>query len=129
MKDKPGLFELLKKGLEDGIRHARGEISLRTWDVELPDPAPILKANEITTLRKSLGQSQSVFAMCLNVSPRTVQAWEQGIRKPDGAALRLMELARRDPGLLGSLVKRNMHWTKGRSGKPRVKHPSKVASR
>jgi len=41
-----------------------------------------------------------VFAKCLNVSTKLVQAWEGGIRYPDGAALRLLRVAERAPGLV-----------------------------
>ncbi len=106
MKDRPSLFERLKTGLEDGIRHARGETTLRTRDVELPDPAPRISPRQVVALRASLGYSQSVFALCLNVSPKTVQAWESGLRKPDGTALRLLELCRLQPKLLKQMVHR-----------------------
>jgi DNA-binding transcriptional regulator YiaG len=36
----------------------------------------------------------------LNVSSSTVQAWEQGVRAPDGASLRLLEIAENHPGAL-----------------------------
>src|SRR5713226_8100524 len=34
---------------------------------------------DIARIRQQLNYSQSVFARVLNVSPKTVQAWEQGI--------------------------------------------------
>jgi transcriptional regulator with XRE-family HTH domain len=48
-------------------------------------------------LRARLRLSQSVFARALNVSPETIRAWEQGKRRPDGAALRLLQVAKRHP--------------------------------
>jgi hypothetical protein len=39
-KDRKPLFERLKAGMEDAIRHARGEITLKTTVVEIPDPPP-----------------------------------------------------------------------------------------
>jgi putative transcriptional regulator len=35
--------------------------------------------------------------MALNVSAETVRAWEQGKREPDGAALRLLQIAEQHP--------------------------------
>jgi len=48
-------------------------------------------------LRARLRLSQPVFARALNVSPETIRAWEQGKRRPDGAALRLLQVAERHP--------------------------------
>ncbi len=36
----------------------------------------------------------------LNVSVRTVQAWEQGLRKPSDAALKLLTIAKKHPEVL-----------------------------
>ena len=37
---RPPLAERIRKGLEEAIRHARGEITLKTTVVEIPDPPP-----------------------------------------------------------------------------------------
>ncbi|MBA2277653.1 MAG: helix-turn-helix domain-containing protein [Chloroflexia bacterium] len=52
---------------------------------------------EIRAVRDSLGMSQPVFASVLSVSVQAVRAWEQGHRRPNGAALRLMEILRENP--------------------------------
>jgi putative transcriptional regulator len=44
-------------------------------------------------LRDRLNYSQSMFARVLNVSTKTVQAWEQGAREPSDAALKLLTIA------------------------------------
>ncbi|WP_157966640.1 helix-turn-helix domain-containing protein [Fastidiosibacter lacustris] len=36
--------------------------------------------------------SQPVFARCLNVSTEVLKKWEQGVRKPSGSALKLLNL-------------------------------------
>ena len=95
------LFERLKAGLEEGIRHAKGEITLKTTTLEGPDRPPEVGAEELTKLRLASGMSQAVFARLLNVSTKTVQGWEQGLRRPSQAALRLIQVFRHDPnGLL-----------------------------
>jgi putative transcriptional regulator len=76
------VFERLKIGLEAGIRHANGEITLKTTIVEKPDAPPGVSAKELTKLRLEIQMSQAVFAQVLNVSTKTVQNWEQGHRKP-----------------------------------------------
>ncbi len=87
----------MKTGLEEGIRHAKGEITLKTTTLELPDRPPEVGAEELAKLRLANGMSQAVFARLLNVSTKTVQSWEQGHRKPSQAALRLIQVFRHDP--------------------------------
>ncbi len=90
----------IRTGLEEAIRHAKGEITLKTTTLEMPDRAPEVGAEELTKLRLASGMSQAVFAQVLNVSTKTVQSWEQGTRKPSQAALRLIQVFRQDPGSL-----------------------------
>ncbi|MDP9896809.1 DNA-binding transcriptional regulator YiaG [Variovorax boronicumulans] len=47
--------------------------------------------------RRNLGLSQEGFARVLDVSPRTLQQWEQGRRKPSGAARALVAMALKVP--------------------------------
>lgn len=59
-----------------------------------------LSASEIQQIRKILKVSQSVFAKLLNVSLSSVRQWEQGLRKPSGSTMILLELLQKEPGLL-----------------------------
>ncbi|MBI1785640.1 helix-turn-helix domain-containing protein [Candidatus Sumerlaeota bacterium] len=98
MKRKSGqkkLFDRLKSGLEEGIRFAKGEMTLKT--VEIPEAPPMIDARGLIALRKRSAMSQAVFAGILNVSPRTIQSWEQGRRAPSQASLRLIQLFRENP--------------------------------
>lgn len=54
----------------------------------------------IEAIRKSTGLSQARFAELLGVSVRTLQDWEQGRRKPSGAARTLLLIAMRRPDVL-----------------------------
>jgi putative transcriptional regulator len=91
------LFERLKSSLEDANRHAKGEITLKTTTVELPDKPPEVDADDVVRIRLDNQMSQAVFARVLNVSPKTVQSWEQGSRKPSHASLRLIQVIRKNP--------------------------------
>lgn len=75
-----------------------GELDLRT--VELPDPPKPLKPAEIRALRASMNASQALFARLLNVSSNAVESWEQGIREPRQATLKLLHIARKTPSAL-----------------------------
>ncbi len=77
-KARKPLFDRLKAGLEEGILHAKGEITLRTTTLELPGRPPEIGAAELRQLRLASGMSRDVFARMLNVSTKTVQSWEQG---------------------------------------------------
>ena len=120
-RDRIPLFERLQKGMEEAIRHSKGEIALTTTVIEIPDPPPTLRAEEVVRLRLDHAMSQAVFAHLLNVSTKTVQSWEQGTRKPSRAALRLIQIFGEDPdGVLR---------VAGVSGSSAKKAPSKAKSR
>ncbi len=92
---KTELFSELMESARDALEHARGKQELRT--TVLPGPPELMVAKEIRAFREQVNASQSVFAHYLNVSTKLVQAWESNRRRPEGAALRLLELAKRDP--------------------------------
>jgi len=58
------------------------------------------KASESTRSKLPLEASQSVFAYILNVSPKVVQSWEHGARRPTSAALKLLSIAQSNPQIL-----------------------------
>lgn len=51
-------------------------------------------------MRAKLGFTQAEFAALLNVPKVTAISWENGSRKPSGADLRLLAIARRHPEAL-----------------------------
>lgn len=53
--------------------------------------------DDAKAVRNKLGLSQQGFAAMLNVSLRTLQAWEQGVRHPSGAAASLINFADKHP--------------------------------
>ncbi|MGO9841027.1 MAG: helix-turn-helix domain-containing protein [Candidatus Acidiferrales bacterium] len=59
-----------------------------------------LKPAEIRGVRVNLGLSQPQFAEFLCTSVGTVRSWEQGSRKPQSAALRLLAIAKEKPAML-----------------------------
>jgi putative transcriptional regulator len=55
---------------------------------------------QVRSIRKKLNVSQPVFAAMMNIPTVTAASWERGRRKPTGAALRLLDIARRHPEIL-----------------------------
>lgn len=103
------MFDLLKEGLEEAISYEKGRSkNVRVKKVSLMNTAHIPKhpkeytAKDIKRMRNKLNCSQSLFAAYLNVSLNTIQAWEQGFRSPNHAALRLLEIIDKGPTFLTS---------------------------
>lgn len=104
-RKNPTIGEQIIEGMKQAIAYERGELSgVRTKTVTARHvsaaPPPRYTSRPIAKLRKDLSLSQPVLAMALNVSPRTVKAWEQGVREPDGAASRLLQLIEQQPALV-----------------------------
>jgi putative transcriptional regulator len=92
-------FSKLKAGLEDAIAYHRGGARLTVRDVKLKPPPP-MGAKDVLAVRTRLRVSQAAFARILNVSPRTVQAWETSARRPSDVALKLLTVAKKNPEVL-----------------------------
>ncbi len=63
-----------------------------------------VKVPEILETRMRSGLSQQRFADVLGVSRRTLEAWEQGRRKPTGAARSLLAIAAKRPDVLREVL-------------------------
>jgi putative transcriptional regulator len=100
-KRTKSLFERLKVSLEQTEKFAAGELTLKTFTV--PEPPPTYTPERVARIRKSLRMSQGVFAHVLNVSTKTVQSWEQGLREPTQAAQRFLEVLEKEPEIIASL--------------------------
>jgi putative transcriptional regulator len=59
-----------------------------------------VQLNEVSEARNKTGLTQRQFAQVLQISPRTLQEWEQGRRKPSGAAKALIQIAFRHPDII-----------------------------
>lgn len=101
-KTRKPLFERLKQGLDEGIAHVQGEMTLRT--VEVPEEPPEIDGETLAALRAQAAMSQSVFAKLLNVSTKTLQSWEQGVRHPSEASRRLIQVFSLQPAMFCRIV-------------------------
>jgi putative transcriptional regulator len=86
-----------KKHKESG---ASSSDRLDLQEVEIPPRPKPMKPAEIRSLRENFNASQALFARLLNVSSNAVESWEQGVRQPRQATLKLLYIARKNPGAL-----------------------------
>jgi putative transcriptional regulator len=98
MRRKVQVFDDLMAGFRDALALKKGgEPGLRVTTIPRVKP---MKPREIKDIRLALGASQSEFAHVLNVSPKVVQSWEQGARRPTSTALKLLSIAKTNPQIL-----------------------------
>jgi putative transcriptional regulator len=98
-RKKSRVFQQLRESLEAALAYERGfKVDLRV--TEIPARPKHLSPGEIRRIRFELKASQALFASLLNVSPKAVQSWEQGLRRPRSAALKLLALAKKNPRVL-----------------------------
>lgn len=64
---------------------------------------------DVKTTREDMHLSQSAFAAVLGVSVRTLQEWEQGRRKPSGAAKSLLLIAHIRPDVIKLVFRQLIH--------------------
>ena len=98
-KKRVKIFEELRDSLRDALAYEHGErVNLRV--AELPPAPRRLRPRDIREIREALNASQVLFAVYLNVSANTIRSWEQGTRRPRGADLKLLAIARKNPQAL-----------------------------
>jgi putative transcriptional regulator len=86
------------KDKASGLKEKASALDLRS--VKLPAAPKPLKPAEIRALRTSMNASQALFARLLNVSSNAVESWEQGLREPRQATLKLLHVVRKSPNAL-----------------------------
>ena len=98
-KKKHKMFGALKQSLDEALAYERGKRgALRVS--ELPPPPRPLSPGQIRSIRQSFNVSQAVFARIINVSLNAVESWEQGVRHPREATLKLLTIAHKHPEVL-----------------------------
>ena len=66
--------------------------TMKTFDKLCLKNVKEFSPEEIKLLRDKEHLSQSIFARYLNMSVSTIVQWERGVKKPSGAALKLLNL-------------------------------------
>ena len=68
------------------------DVTMRRFDELCLPTVPEYSPEDIRRIRAHTHVSQAVFARYLNVGASTVQQWEQGVKRPRGASLKLLQL-------------------------------------
>ncbi len=86
--------------VEAFAHHLTGKQKLTLRTATMPPPVKSMTPSQVRSIRKKLNVSQPVFAAMMNIPTVTAASWERGRRKPTGAALRLLDIARKHPEVL-----------------------------
>ena len=76
---------------KEALAHARGEIALPSYTVDVPEKV------DVARVRKRFGLSQRNFARAFGLEVTAIHAWEQGRRRPERAARVLLRVIEREP--------------------------------
>ncbi|MCL2441463.1 MAG: helix-turn-helix domain-containing protein [Treponema sp.] len=93
------VYKSITKGLNEAVDYQQGKIKVRKTRITIK-PVETFNTDDIKQIRQRTGLSQVIFAGSMGVSTKTVEAWENGRNKPDGASRRLLEIVRDDPAFL-----------------------------
>jgi putative transcriptional regulator len=86
---KKKAFDELLTSIEQGGKILQGKKApARSFRIDEPD---------VPAIRRHLGLTQQKFATLLGISLATLRNWEQGRRKPEGAARVLLCVAAKNP--------------------------------
>jgi putative transcriptional regulator len=94
---KKEIFEELLESVRQGGQVLRGE--------RKPSRVFVAAEPNARKIRELYGLSQEKFASLLGISVATLRNWEQGRRKPEGAAKVLLRVAAKHPEAVLDVVK------------------------
>ena len=66
--------------------------TMHEFDAKCLPPVKSYTPSQIKRIRLHNKVSQAVFAAYLNTTPSTVRQWEQGLKKPSGISLKVLNL-------------------------------------
>jgi putative transcriptional regulator len=95
-------FNGLMEGVRQMIDHMNGK---KVPGIRVSFHAKPVGAEEVKKVRKSLGLTQDRFAAIVGEGLAAVQSWEQGARRPNGSASKLIRMLKSHPELAPELVR------------------------
>jgi putative transcriptional regulator len=85
--------EDLVEAFAEMAAYMRGEASVESYEL----PAENLTADRIRAIRRALATSTKAFEAEFRIPARTIEAYEQGRRKPDAATSVLLRVLEKEP--------------------------------
>jgi len=89
MKEKEFDFNELVESMKQAVSISKGEMQ--------PSRVFVFSPINVKEVREKTNKNQEDFASMIGVKVGTLRNWEQGRRKPDGAALTLLKIVAADP--------------------------------
>jgi putative transcriptional regulator len=91
-----GMFDELVASMKEAAAITKGEAK--------PSRTFTCSPMDIKEIRESADKSQKEFANMIGVKVGTLRNWEQGRRKPQGAALSLLRVVAADPVYVSKIL-------------------------
>lgn len=82
-------FESIKQGLDEALEFSKG----KKGKAVVHKFSPV----DVKNVRANVGMSQSEFASAFGISVSTLRHWERGDRTPQGPALVLLNVVKKEP--------------------------------
>jgi putative transcriptional regulator len=83
----------LVEAFEEMAKHLRGEIERQAYEL----PSDAVSPTQIKAIRLKVASSTKAFERLFGIPARTMEAYEQGRRNPDGAMRALLRIIDREP--------------------------------
>ena len=93
------VYENILTGLQEAIDDSIAEKKILKKRMVAIVPVKEYNSKEVKTIRNKTGLSQKLFAIYMGVSVKTVEAWETGTNRPNGAASRILSMMELDNDL------------------------------
>lgn len=90
-------YDEIMNGLQEALAYVNGELVNATSHRMAIHEVRTFTPAEIKQIRLAANMTQGVFAACIGVTKKAVEAWEGGRSKPDGAARRTLGLMQNNP--------------------------------
>lgn len=90
-------YEGIMQGLTEALEIAQGKREAARVHRMSIQSVKEFSPGEIKQIRLASDMTQSAFAACIGVSTKSVEAWEGGRSRPDGAARRTLGLMQANP--------------------------------
>lgn len=85
----------LEEAFIEMAAHLRGEVEAESYEVA--EDGDILTPERVQAIRRKVAASTKAFERQFRISARTMEAYEQGRRRPDAAMRTLLRVIEREP--------------------------------